>query len=52
MGCDGKKQKKYIVYTRNVTDMQPVGKGDKMFESDKTKDIARWLKEGHHKRMY
>jgi hypothetical protein len=48
----GKKQKKYIVYTANVTDMQPVGKGDKMFESDKPKDIARWVKEIHHKRMY
>ncbi len=48
----GKKQKKYIVYTANVTDMQPVGKGDKMFESDKPKDIARWVKEIHHKRRY
>jgi len=48
----GKKQKKYIVYTADVTDMQPVGKGDKMFESDKPKDIAHWVKEIHHKRMY
>jgi hypothetical protein len=48
----GKKQKKYIVYTADVTDMQPVGKGDKMFESDKPKGISRWVKEGHHKRMY
>jgi len=48
----GKKQKKYIVYTANVTDMQPVGKGDKGFEVDKPKDIARWVKEAHHKRMY
>ena len=48
----GKKQKKYIVYTANVTDMQPVGKGDKAFEVDKPKDIARWVKEAHHKRMY
>ena len=48
----GKKLKKYIVYTADVTDMQLVGKGDKMFESDKPKNIARWVKEIHHKRMY
>jgi hypothetical protein len=48
----GKRQRKYIVYTADVIDMQPVGKGDKAFEVDKTKDIARWVKEAHHKRMY
>ena len=48
----GKKQKKYIIYTADVVDMQPVGKGNKLFGSDKPKDIAGWLKEGHHKRMY
>jgi hypothetical protein len=48
----GKKQKKYIVYPADVTDMQPVGKGDKIFDSDKPKDIARWVKDAHHKRMY
>jgi len=48
----GKKQKKYIVYTADVIDMQPVGKGDKIFDSDKPKDIARWVKNAHHKRMY
>src|SRR4030042_354777 len=48
----GKKQKKYIVYTANVPDIQPVGKGEKAFEVDKPKDIARWVKEAHHKRMY
>jgi hypothetical protein len=48
----GKKQKKYIVYTADVIDMEPVGKGDKLFDSDKPKDIARWVKDGHHKRMY
>jgi len=48
----GKKQKKYIVYTADVIDMQPVGKGDKIFELDKPKDIARWVKDAHHKRMY
>ena len=48
----GKKQTKYIVYTANVIDMQPVGKGNKMFDSDKPKDIDRWVKDGHEKRMY
>jgi len=48
----GKKQKKYIIYVADVIDMQPVGKGQKLFDSDKPKDIARWIKESHHKRMY
>jgi hypothetical protein len=48
----GKKQKKYIVYTADVIDMQPVGKGDKIFDSHKPKDISRWIKDSHHKRMY
>ena len=48
----GKKQKKYIMYMADVIDMQPVGKGNKLFDSDKPKDIARWIKDGHHKRMY
>jgi len=48
----GKKQKKYIVYSADVIDMQPVDMGEKIFDSDKPKDIARWVKDGHHKRMY
>ncbi len=48
----GKKQKKYNIYSADVIDMQPVGKGQKLFDSDKPKDIARWTTEGHHKRMY
>lgn len=48
----GKKQKKYIVYPADVIDMQPVGKGQKLFDSDKPKNIARWIKDAHHKRMY
>lgn len=48
----GKKHKKYIVYVVDVIDMQPVGKGPKFFDSDKPKDIARWVKTAHHKRMY
>jgi hypothetical protein len=48
----GKKQKKYIVYPADVIDMQPVGKGETFFDSDKPKQIAHWIKEAHHKRMY
>ena len=48
----GKKQKKYIIYAADVTDMQPVGKGDKMFDEDKPKDAAHWVKTAHHKRAY
>ncbi len=48
----GKKQKKYNVYPADVIDMQPVGKGQKLFDSDKPKYIARWIKEAHHKRLY
>jgi hypothetical protein len=48
----GKKQKKYNVYSTNVVDMHPVERGQKAFDQDKSKDIASWLKNAHHKRMY
>jgi len=48
----GKKQKKYNMSLADVVDMQPVGKGEKLFDSDKPKDIAHWVKEAHHKCMY
>lgn len=48
----GKKQKKYIIYTADVIDMQPVGKGQKLFDSDKPKELVNWIKEVHHKRLY
>lgn len=47
-----KKGKKYNIYTADVIDMQPVGKGQKLWDSDKPKDIAHWVKDAHHKRMY
>lgn len=47
-----KKGRKYIVYTANVVDMQPVGKGQKLYDSDKPKEIAQWVAQGHHKRTY
>ena len=48
----GKKEKKYNVYTTDVVDMQPVDKGPRAFDSDKPKDIARWVKNLHDKRAY
>jgi hypothetical protein len=48
----GKKSKKYTVYCANVVDMKPVGNGEKIFASDKAKDIAKWIKDAHHKRLY
>lgn len=48
----GQKQKKYNVYTVDVIDMQPVNKGEKGFDSDKPKDISRWVKNLHDKRAY
>lgn len=49
---EDKKAKKYNIYTTDVVDMQPVGKGQKLFDSNKPKDIANWLNDLHHKRMY
>ena len=46
------KKKKYILYTANVDGMEPVGKGQKLFDSNKAKEIASWIKNAHHKRLY
>jgi len=48
----GKKQKKYNIYMADVVDMQPVGKGTKLFDTDKAKDISKWVTQSHHKRLY
>ena len=48
----GKKGKKYIIYTANVVGMEPSAKREKLWDSDKPKDIAAWVKDAHHKRMY
>ncbi|MDH4068047.1 MAG: hypothetical protein OEU97_03835 [Dehalococcoidia bacterium] len=48
----GEKKRKYSVYSADVVDMKPVGKGNKVFDSNKPKDVARWIKNGHHKRTY
>ncbi len=48
----GKKGKKYIIYTANVVGMEPVAKKEKLFDSNKPKEIAKWIKVAHHKRLY
>jgi hypothetical protein len=48
----GKKIKKYTIYASDVVDMKPAGKGNKIFDSDKSKEVAKWIKEGHCKRTY
>jgi hypothetical protein len=46
------KKKDYNIYTADVVGTQPVDKGEKLFHSNKPKQIAKWIKEAHHKRMY
>ena len=48
----GNKQKKYNMYVVDVIDMEPAPKGTKAYDSDKPKDIARWVKNIHDKRAY
>jgi hypothetical protein len=48
----GEKKRKYNLYSADVVDMKPVGKGNKLFDSHKPKDIADYIKRGHIKRMY
>jgi len=45
----GKKQKRYVLYTANVEDMQPVDKRTRFFDSDSSKEMAKWIKERHYK---
>jgi hypothetical protein len=51
-GFADKKGKKYIVYPADVVDMQPTGRGQKMFDTNKSRDIARWVKDSLQKRAY
>jgi len=48
----GKKEKKYNAYTVDIVKLQPVGKGDRLFSSDKAKEMATWVKNGHRARQY
>jgi len=46
------KGKKYIIFTANVVGMEPVSNRQKLYDSNKPKEIAKWVKEAHHKRAY
>ena len=48
----GKGQRKYNIYTADVIGTQPVDKGQRLWNSDKPKEIAKWVVQGHHKRLY
>jgi hypothetical protein len=48
----GKGQRKYNIYTADVVGTQPVDKGQRLWNSDKPKEIAKWIIQGHHKRLY
>jgi hypothetical protein len=48
----GKGQKKYNIYCVDVIDLQPAEKGTKLWAADKTKEIAKWVKQGHERRIY
>jgi hypothetical protein len=43
------RQKKYIMYTANVDGLKPVNKREKIFDSDRPKEIAKWIKARHYK---
>jgi hypothetical protein len=47
----GKKQKKYIVSLSDMEGTRLSGAKSKFFESDKSKEVASWIKERHGKRM-
>jgi hypothetical protein len=50
-GAGDKKQKKYTIYGANVIDMKPDKEGLKIFDSDKAKDVAKWIAESQKPRF-
>jgi hypothetical protein len=47
-----KKRKKYGIHSTRVINMQPVLTKDSLaFDSDKPKEIAKWISEGHKPRF-
>ena len=49
---DDKKVKKYTIFTADVVNMQPVTKLNRLYDSDKAEDVAKWIKDSHHKRIF
>jgi hypothetical protein len=47
-----KKQRKYSVFAVNIVDMQPTEKENKIFDSDKADQIAKWVAESHKPRAW
>jgi hypothetical protein len=48
---DPKKKKKYLVSTVNIIDGKPFGDIKPFYDSDKAKEVAKWVSEGHKKRF-
>jgi hypothetical protein len=49
--AEGKKVRKYSIYGTSVIDMKPIASESIIFGSDKAKDIAKWVAEGHKPRF-
>ncbi len=47
-----KTNKKYAIYESSVIGMEPAGKKQKLWDSNKPKEIAKFIKSSHHKRMF
>jgi hypothetical protein len=47
-----KKGKKYNIHTANVVGTEPVAHWQKLFDSNKSAEIAKWIKDAHQQRMY
>jgi hypothetical protein len=48
---NGKKVKKYGIYGASVIDMQPSKNESKIFDSDKSKEVAKWIATSHKPRF-
>jgi len=46
------KGKKYNIYTVDVIEMEPKPKGKKLWDTNNAKEIVRWVRESHCKRLY
>jgi hypothetical protein len=49
--ADGKKIKKYSIYAASVINMEPCKREVKIFDSDKSKEIAKWVVNSHKPRF-
>jgi hypothetical protein len=48
---DPKRKKKYLISTVNIIDGKPSGDIKPFYDSDKAKEVAKWVSEGHKKRF-